>query len=110
MNELRLAVSVTRLAGAAAVRGEAVAGGYTWAGRCRVGLADGGSVFVKACVDEPTAGWLRDEYRVYAAVTGRFMPEVRGWEDDGERPVLLLEDLGGAHWPPWKAGQVERLL
>jgi hypothetical protein len=33
-----------------------------------------------------------------------------GWEDD-ELPLLVLEDLSGAHWPPpWLPGQVEAVL
>ncbi len=39
------------------------------------------------------------------------MPKMLGLHDDPERPLLLLEDLSAAHWPPpWEPGEVERLL
>jgi Phosphotransferase enzyme family len=64
--------------------------------------------FAKVAVDEPTAGFLRDEHRVYAAVESSFLPRFLGWDDDGERPLLVLEDLTEAHWPPpWRPGDVE---
>ena len=38
------------------------------------------------------------------------MPEVLGW-DDGERPLLLLEDLSGCGWPPpWDDRRIEQVL
>ena len=37
------------------------------------------------------------------------MPDLIGWED-GERPLLLLEDLSQGHWPPpWDRDKIERL-
>jgi hypothetical protein len=111
MNDFHLANRVARLVGSTPVRWEPAHGGYTSAGRWVVSMADGSSVFVKVATCEQTAAWLRDEHRIYTAVTGRFLPELRGWEDDGERPILLLKDLHEAHWPPpWLPGQVERLL
>jgi hypothetical protein len=83
-------------------------GGYTLMEHWLVELDDGTRAFAKVAVDEPTAGFLRDEHRVYSAVEGRFLPRLLGWDDDGERPLLVLEDLTGAHWPPpWRAGDVE---
>jgi hypothetical protein len=33
------------------------------------------------------------------------MPQLLGWDNSKERPVLLLEDLSQARWPPpWQAG------
>jgi hypothetical protein len=90
------------------------AGGYTPAFRLRVELDDGRTAFVKAASNDPTAGWLRDEARVYDTLDGcGFLPRRLGCEDDGARPVLVLEDLSGAagHWPPpWRPGDVERVL
>ena len=84
--------------------------GYTNNERRVARLADGRSVFVKAAVDELTAGWLRDEYRVYAAVEEDFLPKLIGWRDEGDRPLLIVEDLSSAYWPPpWDAGQVGAL-
>ena len=77
--------------------------GYTPAERWIVALADGSSVFAKIGVDRLTSAWLRTEQRVYAGLRGGFMPRVRAW-DDGERPLLLLEDLSACRWPPpWAA-------
>ena len=84
--------------------------GYTPAERWIVALADGSSVFAKIGVDPLTAAWLRAEQGVYAALQGDFMPQVRAW-DDGERPLLLLEDLSGCVWPPpWNAAGVDQVL
>src|SRR5581483_4071527 len=90
------------------VRVTPVAGGYTQARRVVAELADGSRAFVKFAVDELTAGWLRAEHRVYSSVRASFLPDLLGWDDDGERPALALEDLSGAHWPPpWPEGSVD---
>ena len=82
-------------------------GGYTLMEHWLVEL-EGERAFVKVAVDEPTAGFLRDEHRVYSAVEASFLPRFVGWDDDGERPILVLEDLTEAHWPPpWREGDVE---
>ena len=84
--------------------------GYTPAERWIVALADGSSVFAKIGVDRQTSDWLRTEQGVYAALRGGFMPRVRAW-DDGERPLLLLEDLSACRWPPpWDAAGIDRVL
>jgi hypothetical protein len=61
-----------------------------------------------------TAAWLRQEHVVYAGVRAPFLAEMRGWDDDGERPLLLLEDLSDAVWnAPWtpaRVGQVRETL
>ena len=76
-----------------------------------VELEDGSRAFVKLAVDELTAGWLRDEHRIYASVHGSFLPELLGFDDDSELPALALEDLSGAHWPPpWPEGSIEAVL
>ena len=74
-------------------------------------LADGRRVFAKIGGDPLTAGWLRTERKVYAALGRRdFMPAVRGW-DDGARPLLLLEDLSDCRWPPpWDAAGIDQVL
>ena len=93
------------------VRVTPVAGGYTQARRVVAELADGSRAFVKVAVDELTAGWLRAEHRVYSSVRASFLPDLLGWDDDGERPALALEDLSGAHWPPpWPEGSVDAVL
>jgi hypothetical protein len=82
------------------VRLTRVSGGYTQAARLLAELPDGSRAFVKIAIDELTAGWLRDEHRLYAAVEGSFLPDLLGFDDDEARPALALEDLSGAHWPP----------
>jgi hypothetical protein len=48
---------------------------------------------------------------VYGLVSARFMPSVVGWHDDGSRPILVLEDLSAADWPPpWSEATVTRVL
>ena len=86
-------------------------GGYTHARRFLLRLSDGGTIFAKLAADEQTAGWLREEHRVYSTVDGAFMPEMLGWEDDGERPLLILEDLSDATWPPpWDSLRIDAVL
>ena len=89
-----------------------VHGGYPPARRWVVTLGDGSSAFVKVATDELTASWLRDEHVAYSVMRGAtFMPRYLGWADDGEHPVLALEDLSGAHWPPpWEPRHVDAVL
>jgi hypothetical protein len=50
---------------------------------------------------------------VFYAQTRRapFLPRMLGWDDDGERPVIALEDLSDAHWPPpWTTDHVDAVL
>jgi len=106
------AAEVALAAGVEAVRWEAVeSGGYgTNKGHWRVELADGRSAFAKVALDDDAARSLRDERRVYDAVRAPFMAKVLGWHDDGVM-LLLLEDLGGARWPPpWSDGDVVAVL
>jgi hypothetical protein len=58
------------------------------------------SAFVKIGATDLTADWTRTEYRNYRSLRGWFLPDVLGFDDDGERPVLALEDLSAADWPP----------
>ena len=105
-----LCAQVSSLVGQPVTGGRAVGGGYTHAERWRLDLADGSAVFAKRATDEATAGWLRAEWRIYGSTRAPWLAGVRGWLD-GPRPVLLLEDLSGARWPPpWTAGDVERVL
>jgi hypothetical protein len=97
--------------GADVVDSQPAPGGYTHAERWVVGMADGRSAFVKAAVDEETAAWLRAEHRIYANVDGSFLPGLLAWIDDEEHPVLVLDDLSEAVWPPpWTGKQVSRVL
>jgi 2-polyprenyl-3-methyl-5-hydroxy-6-metoxy-1,4-benzoquinol methylase len=85
--------------------------GYTPAERWVIQFADGTSAFAKIGTTPLTADWLRSEHRCYSGICADFMARVLGWEDDPERPLLLLEDLSHACWPPpWEPDEVERLL
>jgi hypothetical protein len=88
-----------------------VARGYTHNKRVVATLRDGHSVFAKQAVDEVTAVWLRREHQMYEALRGRsLVPDLLGWSD-GELPILILEDLSGANWPPpWDRMQIDSVL
>ena len=82
--------------------------GYALGDRWLVRLDDGRTVFAKRAIGEPTAESLRAEQRVYAALRVSFMPQLLGWED-AELPLLVLEDLSAARWPPpWSPASVRR--
>ena len=81
--------------------------GYTVAYHAIAELADGSTAFVKAATELVTAEFIRDEQRVLAALSGPFVPEVLAMDDD-EPPVIVLEDLRAAHWPPpWDDAKIE---
>ncbi len=100
---------VEEIVGARVVSLEHVEGrGYTHAGRQRAFLDDGRTVFVKSAVDELSAGWLNVEIAVYSALRGLFLAEFHGAAEHDGLPLLVLEDLGDAHWPPpWRDGDVD---
>jgi hypothetical protein len=77
-----------------------------------VDLDGGKSAFVKVAAFDYTADWLREEYRVYAALDGQpFLSRLLGWDDDGVAPTLALEDLSGATWPPpWDRARIDSVL
>lgn len=82
--------------------------GYTAALRIVATLADHATVFIKLATTPDTAAWLRHEYAVYQSLSGTFLPQLLGWHDDGERPILVLEDLSHAYWPPpWTSQHIE---
>jgi hypothetical protein len=102
---------IERALGSRPVRYEQRPGGYSTADRFAVTLADGRSVFVKSSGAENLAGWLRREHEVYAGLSGSFLPQLLGWDDDGVRPVLAIEDLSNADWTPrWDDERVAAVL
>ncbi|HEY6963207.1 MAG TPA: aminoglycoside phosphotransferase family protein [Gaiellaceae bacterium] len=102
---------VERATGSAPVRYEPRPGGYSTADRFAVTLADGRRVFVKSSPLENLAEWIRREHEVYAHLGGSFMPQLVGFDDDGERPVLAIEDLSDAEWSVrWDEGRVRAVL
>ena len=86
-----------------------VHGGYTPAARY-VGEHRGERCFLKVATNAVTRGMLRREARAYGAIAGDFVPAFIGWEDDAEAPLLLIEDLSEAVWPPpWTPTLVEQV-
>jgi methyltransferase family protein len=85
-------------------------GGYSIAERWSLELADGRRVFTKLAPTDDLAWRLRDEYKNMSAIDDDFMCDVIAWEDT-ERPLLVLEDLSDARWPPpWEPGDIDRVL
>lgn len=74
--------------------------GYTLAERWLVTAASGRRAFVKIATEELTRGWLRDEIAVYGQLDTPVMPSLIGAGTEGAHPFIVLEDLGGWHWPP----------
>jgi hypothetical protein len=102
-----LIARMERALGARALGFTRVRRGYTPAERWIVALSGDTRVFAKIATSEDTARWVRDEAAVYATVEGPFLPRVLAFDDDPEQPMLLLEDLSRAHWPPpWSGAQV----
>ena len=82
--------------------------GYTPALRLRARLQDGNTVFIKCATTAATAEWLREEYKIYTTLQAPFMCQLIAWEDEGEYPFLILEDLSEADWPPpWTPHKIE---
>ena len=69
------------------------------------------AAFVKIGATSLTADWIRTEHRNYQAIDGPFMADVLGFDDDGHRPALALEDLSAAEWPPpWSDARIDAVL
>ena len=103
---------IARAVGANPVGYEPRPGGYSTADRYRVTLDDGRTVFVKSAADQNLADWIRREHEVYEALDGSgFMPRLVGFDDDGGRPVLVLDDLSDAEWSwEWTPSRVDAVL
>ncbi len=88
--------------------------GYTPALRLQARLQDGGTVFIKCATTDLTAEWLREEFKVYSTLREPFLCRMIAWDDQGEFPFLVLEDLSAGYWPPpWtprQIGQVREML
>lgn len=107
----KLLARITRLTGQRPVQVRTVQRGYTPATRLVITLADNSTCFAKVATTDYIAPWLRQEYYIYQNLAGTFMPRCLGWDDDGREPILLLEDLSGAFWPPpWNEELIEAVL
>jgi thiamine kinase-like enzyme len=86
-----------------------VEAGYTAAARFVV-QGESQSAFVKIAMTSLTATMLRQERRAYEAISDVFRPALLAWHDD-EFPILILEDLSAANWPPpWRDELVDRAV
>jgi thiamine kinase-like enzyme len=105
-----LARRIERLIGARVESYTRVTGGYTPATRllCRTSTA---TFFAKIGATPRTSQFVRREMHIYNAVSGAFMPRLVASEDHESAPVLILEDLSAARWPPpWDERRVELVL
>ncbi len=99
------------LKGSAPTSWRRVERGYTPAERWLIRFEDGSTAFAKVGVTPLTASCVRDEVHTYRRLSAPFMPQVLGFDVDTEAPLLLLEDLSGARWPPpWEAADLELFL
>lgn len=88
-----------------------VEGGYTPAQRWCVDFTDRGRVFAKIGTTDQSSSALRKEYAAYSNFEGKFMPELRAFDDHPDSPILLIEDLRDAQWPPpWTDSRVADVL
>jgi Phosphotransferase enzyme family len=80
--------------------------------RWRVHLDDRPPAFAKVAAFDYVAEWLRLEHGNYVALGDKpFLPELIGWHDDGASPVLVIEDLSEARWPPpWSSDDIDAVL
>jgi thiamine kinase-like enzyme len=101
---------VAQLLGWTPSRWREVRGGYTPAARYVV-EAGGERAFVKVATTLGTAMSLRREGHAYDVVQPAFRPRLLGWQDDETQPILIIEDLSAAAWPPpWRDDQVADAL
>lgn len=107
MSDAELEQRLAALVGAQPLEWTRRAGGYSTAERYTVTLDDERRVFAKTADAEHMAAWLRREHEVYASLRGSFIADLIGFDDDGARPLLVIEDLSHADWTPrWTAERV----
>ncbi len=87
-----------------------VHGGYTPTARYAV-ADDRRTGFVKISTTPVTAGQINREIVAYAGISGRFVPRVLGADPDPDVPILIIEDLSAASWPPpWTDALVDQVV
>jgi hypothetical protein len=87
-------------------------GGYSLALRLRAFFDDGTTAFVKVATSQDLARFLRTEHHVYSSLGKQdFLAAFYGWDDDGQHPLLILEDFGAAFCaPPWTTTRIDAVL
>jgi len=104
------APEIAELLGAMPVAWSTVCGGYSQARRWAVTLPDGTSAFIKVGTDPFSCSSLRAEAHAYETLRGAFLPRYLGWRD-GDEPLLAIEDLSAAFWPPpWTDARVRAVM
>jgi thiamine kinase-like enzyme len=110
MPDAEVQARIQALLGRQPVAFRRIEGGYTPARRWLVDLGEA-TCFVKVATTPLTATLLRREARAYAAVQGPFTPTLLGWADHPVAPLLIIEDLSKADWPPpWDTARVDQVL
>lgn len=85
-------------------------GGYTPALRV-VCDSNKGRFFVKVGTTPLTAEFIAREISIYQRMDFPFMPRVIAADHNPELPILVIEDLSDAEWPPpWSADCVDRVV
>jgi thiamine kinase-like enzyme len=88
-----------------------IQGGYTPALRLKVIQEDGSTLFAKIGTNTHTSNALRQENKIYQTLQSSFLPKFIRWEDDPNQPILLLEDLSEAFWPPpWSETRIAQVM
>lgn len=105
-----IAARVHKLLGWAPEQWRPVAGGYTPTARYAVSGASR-RAFVKVATNDVTARQINREIVAYNSISGLFVPQFLGADPDAERPILIIEDLSAAVWPPpWTPTLVDNVL
>jgi SAM-dependent methyltransferase len=106
---LDLVERVEALVGARVTEARRATGGYSLAERWTLRLDSGEKVFAKMAPTDELAIFLRSEHRNMTSFDADFRCDVIAFQD-GDRPLLILEDLSHAYWPPeWRPGDVDRV-
>jgi phosphotransferase family enzyme len=108
--EPQLAARIADMLGWTPRRWRRVHGGYTPTARF-VAIGDSDSAFVKVATAPITVDMLHREIAVYRSVTASFVPRLIATDDDPDVPILVIEDLSAAIWPPpWTSQLVQHVL
>jgi hypothetical protein len=108
--EPQLAARIANLLGWTPRRWRRAHGGYTPTARFVV-IGETDSAFVKVATTSVTVEMLHREIAVYRSLTASFVPRLIAADDDRDVPILVIEDLSAATWPPpWTGQHVEQVL
>lgn len=99
MPGLEIMSRISQLLGGAAEVVRLPTGGYTPALRLIVACRRT-TFFAKVGVTDMTAAQLRVEIDNYQVLKGSFVPKMIAYDRGGEPPIMILQDLSRAIWPP----------